>query len=87
MHSPAAAFSRSRTGWKASANRVRRRRPCGSAADRVRRGDCEGLAFAACQICTADSLLADRDDVCSWPTMFTMQAAEWFVGESWSDEL
>lgn len=59
--------------------------------DRTRYGDAiaRGLAFlAACQTETGGVRYSpDSDDVCSWATMFAMQAVDWFCGQPDLDEL
>jgi hypothetical protein len=59
--------------------------------DRTRYADAisRALGFlAACQTPQGGILYTpERDDVCSWSTMFTLQAVEWLVGEPRLDEL
>lgn len=59
--------------------------------DRTRYADAitRALAFlAACQTPQGGILYTpERDDVCSWSTMFTLQAVEWLAGEPRLDEL
>jgi hypothetical protein len=59
--------------------------------DRVRYEEAiaRALTFlAACQTPQGGIRYAPvRDDVCSWSTMFTLQAVEWFIGRARLDEL